>query len=118
MEAVLIANPKLKAYKYDPYEKKITEEYYYHEAMLKCRKKAICQSVQAENFGLLLGTLGRQGSNKVLLNLQNRLKVLEKPNIIILLSEIFPNKLKLFVHVDSFLQVIIIHRNTIKMLIQ
>lgn len=105
LEAALIANPTLKAYKYDPYEKKVTEEYYNHELMQKYRKMAINQSVKAGKFGLLLGTLGRQGSNKVLSNLQDQLKDLNKQNIIILLSEIFPNKLKLFVQVDSFIQV-------------
>lgn len=109
LEAALIANPTLKAYKYDPYEKKVTEEYYNHELMQKYRKMAINQSVKAGKFGLLLGTLGRQGSNKVLSNLQDQLKDLNKQNIIILLSEIFPNKLKLFVQVDSFIQVKIVY---------
>lgn len=107
MEAVLIANPTLRAYKYDPYEKKVTEEHYNHELMRNYRKNAINQSMNAETFGLLLGTLGRQGSRSVLSNLQDQLKVLKRPNIIILLSEIFPNKLKLFVQIDTFVQVII-----------
>ena len=102
----MIANPKLRAFRYDPYEKKLTEEFYDHKMMLYNRKTSISQSVKAENFGLLLGTLGRQGNTNVLFNLQQRLNTLEKQNIIILLSEIFPNKLKLFKDVDAFIQVL------------
>lgn len=101
----MIANPKLRAFRYDPYEKKLTEEFYDHKLMLDSRKASISQSVEAENFGLLLGTLGRQGNTNVLFNLQQRLNILEKKNIIILLSEIFPNKLKLFNDIDAFIQV-------------
>ncbi|XP_033213347.1 2-(3-amino-3-carboxypropyl)histidine synthase subunit 1 isoform X2 [Belonocnema kinseyi] len=105
LEAVMIANPKLRAFRYDPYEKKLTEEFYDHKLMLDGRKASISQSVEAKNFGLLLGTLGRQGNTNVLFNLQQRLNVLGKTYIIILLSEIFPNKLQLFKDIEAFIQV-------------
>lgn len=53
-------------FRYDPYEKKLTREYYDHDVMKKTRQKAIQLATEAETFGLILGTLGRQGSTKVL----------------------------------------------------
>jgi diphthamide biosynthesis enzyme Dph1/Dph2-like protein len=48
------------------------------------------------NYGLILSTLGRQGSPKILDNLINKLTSLNKNYFIILMSEIFPDKLKMF----------------------
>ncbi|XP_076657744.1 diphthamide biosynthesis 1 [Halictus rubicundus] len=105
LEAVMIANPKLRAFRYDPYEKKLTEEFYNHQEMLRTRLTAIDNAKETETFGLILGTLGRQGSLNVLRNIENKIKLLGKQNVIILLSEIFPDKIKLFNGVDAFIQI-------------
>lgn len=105
LEAAMIANPTLQAYKYDPYEKKFTEEHYDHIEMRKNRKRAIDQAKTAKRFGLILGTLGRQGSPKVMKYLEERLAAHGKQTSLILLSEIFPAKLALFKDVDAFVQV-------------
>lgn len=105
LEAAMIANPKAEAFKYDPYDKKFTQEYYDHEAMRKGRKLAIEKARRAKRFGLILGTLGRQGSTKVLSYLQKRLKMHGRESSVILLSEIFPSKLELFKDIDAFVQI-------------
>lgn len=105
LEAAMIANPHIEAFKYDPYDKKFTQEYYDHEAMRRNRKLAIDKAKKAKRFGLILGTLGRQGSSKVLEHLQKRLKACGKETSIILLSEIFPKKLELFKDIEAFVQV-------------
>lgn len=105
LEAAMIANPKLRAFRYDPYEKKLTEEFYNHEQMLKNRLTAIEYAKNTRRFGLILGTLGRQGNLNVLKNLENKINLLGKENVIILLSEIFPDKIKLFKNIDAFIQV-------------
>ena len=102
----MIANPKLRAFRYDPYEKKLTEEFYDHEQMLKTRLAAIEHAKEMGRFGLILGTLGRQGNLNILKNLETKINLLGKENIIILLSEIFPDKIKLFKGIDAFIQVI------------
>lgn len=66
LESVMIHNPELLAYRYDPYAKKLTREYYDHEQMHVMRKAAIHAARSAKKFGLILGTLGRQGSPSVL----------------------------------------------------
>ncbi|XP_076670420.1 diphthamide biosynthesis 1 [Andrena cerasifolii] len=105
LEAAMIANPKLRAFRYDPYEKKLTEEFYNHEEMLNTRLMAIQHAEGTDRFGLILGTLGRQGNLNVLKNLENKIKSLGKENVVILLSEIFPDKIKLFKGIDAFIQV-------------
>lgn len=102
----MIANPKLKAYRYDPYDKSLTEEFYDHETMRRTRREAIETGKAAHKFGLVLGTLGRQGNPDVLKTIQNRVKSLGKECVVVLLSEIFPDKLKLFDDLDAFVQVI------------
>lgn len=62
----MISNPDLPAYKYDPYSKKLTREYYDHPKMLEMRKASVDKASQAKKVGIILGTLGRQGSRSVL----------------------------------------------------
>lgn len=63
----MIANHRLKAYKYDPYDKQLTEELYDYDQMLAVRRAAVQKAANAGTFGIVLGTLGRQGSVKVTL---------------------------------------------------
>ena len=52
--------------RYDPYSKVFSREYYETERMHEVRHSAIEQAAKANKFGLILGTLGRQGSPKIL----------------------------------------------------
>nr|NVI70976.1 putative diphthamide biosynthesis protein 1 [Cucujiformia] len=104
LESIMIANPKIQAYRYDPYEKKMTKEYYKQEEMKAIRKNFIEQSKKANKFGVILGTLGRQGNFGVVDYLRKSLKDKNKEAIVILLSEIFPKKLNLFHQLDAFVQ--------------
>lgn len=80
----MIANPSVPAFRYDPYSKKITRERYDHLEMQKVRDNAIqtarksiadltykVSDVQEDVretpfWGVVLGTLGRQGNFKQL----------------------------------------------------
>lgn len=88
----MIANPTIPAFRYDPYSKKLTREYYSHQEMRAIRDDAVQTarksidalvhhnsspptlasqtdgSDESENpmWGVVLGTLGRQGSFKQL----------------------------------------------------
>ncbi|MEQ2206483.1 Diphthamide biosynthesis protein 1 [Xenoophorus captivus] len=66
LESIMIANPDIPAYRYDPYSKVFSREYYDHKAMRASRLQAIDKARLAQRWGLILGTLGRQGSPKVL----------------------------------------------------
>lgn len=105
LEAVMIANPKVKAYKYDPYSKIITQELYDHEQMEIIRKNCIEDAKLVGKFGVIMGTLGRQGSPKVVEHLRKRITETGRSAVVILLSEIFPKKIELFSKLDAFVQV-------------
>ena len=66
----MIANPIVPAFRYDPYSKKLTRERYDHGRMQMERRQAILTARENTNsdretqrlWGVILGTLGRQGS--------------------------------------------------------
>ena len=97
LESAMIANPSLKAYRYDPYSKVFSAESYDHALMKKNRIAEIKKAniSMDKSWGVILGTLGRQGNPKVLDFITEKLKRSGKSVFTILLSEIFPQKLKL-----------------------
>jgi len=129
----MIANPTIPAFRYDPYSKKLTRERYDHNEMLRIRDHAV-QSAresitsldlslnpveldltvkpstpvkQPQSWGVILGTLGRQGSLKQLQAITHQLSVsrVSIPYVPILLSEVSPAKLSLFnPHISTFVQ--------------
>ncbi|KAJ4472253.1 diphthamide synthesis protein [Lentinula aciculospora] len=126
LEAIMIANPSVPAFRYDPYSKKLTRERYGHKEMRSVRRDAIEGAKKSigwieaaglsttvktmdlpptENeesnsplWGVILGTLGRQGSFKQLQAITNQLRESHTPipYMPILLSELSPAKLALF----------------------
>ena len=105
LESAMIANPLVKAYRYDPYSKVLSREYYDHELMRKNRQKAIETAKQTDTWGLILGTLGRQGNPNVLEHIKKKAESMGKKVITILLSEIFPQKLALMPQVGAWVQI-------------
>eukprot|EP00975_Prorocentrum_lima_P034497 7251419-Prorocentrum_lima.AAC.1 len=73
--------------------------------MKATRKDAIDRASTAKQWGIILGTLGRQGNPAILGHVKRRLRSLGLPNVTILLSEVFPSKLKRFGTVDAFVQI-------------
>ena len=102
---MMIANPTLKAYRYDPYSKAFTVEGYDHELMRTVRREAIGRARKARKFGIILGTLGRQGNPNLAGRLEKLLKAKGIPYVLVLLSEIFPGKLAQFPDVEAWVQV-------------
>lgn len=106
LESMMIQNSHIpKFYKYDPYNKKLTVEEYDHAEMHKIRKNAINTASKAKKWGLILGTLGRQGSPQILARVEALLKKHNMPYVIVCLSEIFPAKLALFKDIGAWTQI-------------
>lgn len=61
----MIHNPLISAYQYNPYSRNFTKEKYDYNKMIETRKKSIFEAQKSKNFGIILGTLGRQGNLKV-----------------------------------------------------
>ena len=107
LEAAMISNPTLRALRYDPYNKVLTEERYETDKMKSIRNKSIRRAMDpsAKTFGIILGTLGRQGNPAILGQIRKLLQRHNKTSFILLLSEIFPQKLDMFPKVDVWVQI-------------
>ncbi|KAF8076147.1 putative diphthamide synthesis protein-domain-containing protein [Lyophyllum atratum] len=126
LESIMIANPSVPAFRYDPYSKKLTRERYDHREMQTVRDDAVQTARRSISafardssseaspgddstplWGVILGTLGRQGNFKQLQAITNQLQASATPipYIQILLSELSPAKLALFnPHISTFIQ--------------
>ncbi|KAL2055818.1 hypothetical protein ABVK25_004062 [Lepraria finkii] len=105
LESAMIHNPSLPAYRYDPYSRKLTRETYEHEEMHDLRRQAIKSAKNAKKWGLILGSLGRQGNPHTMTMIENTLNERRIPFINLLLSEIFPGKLAMMDNVDCWVQI-------------
>lgn len=105
LESAMIHNPELPAYRYDPYSRKITRETYDHNEMQSLRREAITSAKRAQKWGLILGSLGRQGNPHTMTLIEKQLKEKGIPFINLLLSEIFPGKLALMDDVECWVQI-------------
>ena len=105
IESAMIHNPKIPAYRYNPYNRKFTREVYDQKQFVAARYDAIEKSRDKKVFGLILGALGRQGNNATVERLSKALTASGKTVVKIILSEIFPQKLVLFENIDVFVQV-------------
>jgi len=122
LEAIMIANPSVPAFRYDPYSKKLTRERYNYQEMRAARSDAVmtarksiddiaqrASAVDSEGlaWGVVLGTLGRQGNLKQLQAITRQMTHSRTPipYVPILLSELSPAKLSLFSpHISIFVQ--------------
>ncbi|KAI5968868.1 DPH1 [Candida margitis] len=105
LESSMIHNPDIPAYRYDPYDRKFTREYYDQTQMTRVREDAVVTARKARKIGLILGALGRQGNPVTLQKLEHQLSQKGVQVVKIILSEIFPQKLSMFDDVDAFVQV-------------
>ena len=106
LEAFMIANPGIKAFRYDPYVGKLFLEEYDHVGMKGSRKNAILKAKEARNWGVVLGTLGRQGNPKILERLEKKMGDKGFDYTVVLMSELSPYRISLFEDsVDAWIQI-------------
>jgi 2-(3-amino-3-carboxypropyl)histidine synthase len=108
LESTMISNPHIDTfYRYDPYGKTLTIEEYHHQKMKDLRWAAIEKARTARTFGIILGTLGRQGNPAVVQRIRQVLTSHGRRHFVVLLSEISPQKLRLLgsAGVEAWVQV-------------
>jgi 2-(3-amino-3-carboxypropyl)histidine synthase len=106
LESFMIANPTVKAYRYDPYSRVLTHEKYDQKGMREARRKAIEEAQLSKRWGVVLGTLGRQGNPQILKHLEKRLEARGIQFITFLVSELSPATLALFKNsIDVWVQI-------------
>lgn len=86
LEAAMIHNPQLIAYRYDPYGKTLTRERYDTEKMKFNRTLQIEKSKDCEKWGIILGTLGRQGNPAIFGHLRRILKKKNRKTVLVLVN--------------------------------
>lgn len=105
LESAMIHNPTIPAYRYDPYSRTLSRETYYHDEMHTLRRDAIAGAKSARKWGLILGSLGRQGNPNTMAMIENQLTARGIPFVNLLLSEIFPGKLAAMADVECWVQI-------------
>ena len=105
LESAMIHNPSLPAYRYDPYSRRLTHEVYDHRTLLADRSNALAHARKARKWGLILGSLGRQGNPHTMQLIENHLQERGIEWVNLLLSEIFPGKLAMMPDVECWVQV-------------
>ncbi|KAI1948498.1 Diphthamide biosynthesis protein 1 [Ophidiomyces ophidiicola] len=105
LESAMIHNPSIPAYRYDPYSRILSREKYDHEEMQTLRKDAIQLARSAKKWGIILGSLGRQGNPNTMTLIEKHLNDRAIPFVNILLSEIFPGKLATMPDIECWVQI-------------
>lgn len=105
LESAMIANPSLPAYRYDPYSRRLTHEIYEHESLYDLRRTAILTARKARSWGIILGSLGRQGNPHTMALIENELQRQGMNCVNLLMSEIFPGKLATMSDVEVWVQI-------------
>ena len=105
LEAIMIANPTVPAFRYDPYQRILTREEYAHKEMRSVRKSMVSRAKDAKTFGIVLGTLGRQGNPAILEHLMSLMRVKGREYVVFLISEMNPAKMAALEGLDAFVQV-------------
>lgn len=107
LESLMIHNPQIKEfYRYNPYNKIMTRESYDLQKMQNNRYESICIAREAKCWGIVLSTLGRQGSLKQLDNVENILKLYKLPYIIVQSSEILVDRINTaYTKIDAWVQI-------------
>lgn len=106
LESAMIQNPSLNYYKYCPFTRKLTKEFYNYNLMVQQRNSQINKFYKSENIGIILGSLGRQGNRKIMENVANHLNELGNFKIYkIIVDEINENILDEYDFIDAFVQV-------------
>lgn len=103
IESTMIRNSHLTFYQYNPYTQKFTEEVYKVKQMMDIRKAEVEKAKEARMFGIILGTLGRQGNTTILEELEKLMIKNNREYFVIFLSEISPDKLLKFEEVDAWI---------------
>ncbi|CAJ1030944.1 putative diphthamide synthesis protein [Leishmania utingensis] len=105
VESFLIAHPGLSALQYDPYKKTLSQETYATAEMRALRREAVEKAKVAQSFAIVMGTLGRQGHPRVVDRIIALAQRHGKRVTLLLMSEIFPQKMALLEDVDCYIQV-------------
>lgn len=91
--------------RYDPYGRVLTREEYDQQGMRAVRRAAVERARGCHVWGLVLGTLGRQGSPAILSRLETLFADAGLEYSVVLMSEVTPQNLALMPSVEAWVQI-------------
>ena len=104
MESVMIQNPNMIFYQYNPFTHYLSLEEYDYDLMKKIRFGQIEKFKKCNYFGIIFGTLGRQGNPVILKRLCKILDKYNKKYVIIMMNEITEAKVSNYNKCECFIQ--------------
>lgn len=105
LESVMIRNSGKAFFKYCPFTRRMTRESYDFDEMIRIRREEIGKARKAQHMGVILGSLGRQGSKKIMEKVVDKLRSAGKTVYRIVVPEINSEILDTFSFVDAFVQI-------------
>jgi 2-(3-amino-3-carboxypropyl)histidine synthase len=105
LEAAMIQNPNHEFYRFDPYLNRIFREEFDLQAMKRRRMESIQQAKHSQYFGLIMGTLGRQGSVHILKKLKEVCRENGKKVSVFLMSDVCQEAVDKFPDVEAWVEV-------------
>lgn len=106
LESIMISNPELETYLYNPYNKVLSQEVYEQSEMKASRRKAIDKAALANVWGIVFSTLGRQGNDKVHMHIQDQLMAAKKEVLAVDHDQLHPDIFNsMNRHVEAWVQV-------------
>jgi 2-(3-amino-3-carboxypropyl)histidine synthase len=105
LEAIMLANPSVPAFRYDPYSRRMTAEAYDHAAMRAIRAEALESARSAHRFGIAISSLGRQANANIIQDVKKKLVDAGKQVQLVMMPEIKPEILQCIEGVEAWVQV-------------
>ncbi|ORD99955.1 DPH1 [Hepatospora eriocheir] len=109
LESAMIRNPQKEFYKYSPYDRKLTKEFYDFDKMINLRNEAstVLKKLKYENitFGVILSNLGKQANQYLFERVVKKLKSFNIKVYKIVCGEINNEILKIYSFCDGFVQI-------------
>jgi len=106
LESAMLQNRHVKDfYRYDPYSRSLLRSVYPASEKVKYRHKASINAKHAKMWGIVHGTLGRQGNNRLVGRLEDLFRIKGLKFLKVPLSEITPKLFQLFPQVEAWVQI-------------
>jgi len=106
LEAAMLQNRHVPVFlRYDPYTHLLLRANYSAQSVVSGRKECIQRAANASTFGIIQGTLGRQGNPRIIERLENLLKRRKIKYILLPVPEVTPALLNAFDQIDAWIQV-------------
>nr|XP_027200361.1 2-(3-amino-3-carboxypropyl)histidine synthase subunit 1-like [Dermatophagoides pteronyssinus] len=94
IESAMMMNPAVRFYRYDPMQQVLFRETFNYELFHETRRAVLARFPKNRKIGVVLSTLGRQGSLRLAQRVLQKSKEAQRESVCLLLSEIKPQTIR------------------------